>query len=205
MASPAPCAARPRTPRGAAARLRAARGGSLGSVGTTTATCARCGRPVGWGEHLCAQCREEAALPVATRPAAPERLQDERRRRWPENMPRPSPVQYHATVMIAVALVLAGLALFAFLNHRGVGPFQTSSVQVAVRGPDAATVTFTVSNEGSRSSRANCRVVAEDASANSLGEASILTDEVPGHGAIRVTARVGGLSAGPTQALVTCT
>src|SRR5919201_5382713 len=101
-------------------------GGSLYPMSTVAARCARCGRPVEPGEHLCAQCREEAPVQVLGRTSEPpaETEIEERRRRWPPGMVRPSPVQYHATVMVTVALVLVGLGLFAFLNHRGVGPFE---------------------------------------------------------------------------------
>src|SRR6266487_3480098 len=98
-----------------------------------TARCARCGRPVEPGQYLCASCREEAPVPVASTQAPPGEARrppprdvQERAARWPAGMPRPSPVQYHATVMVAIFLVLIGLAVFAFWSHHGVGPFQGS-------------------------------------------------------------------------------
>src|SRR5690349_6542018 len=103
-----------------------------------TTTCARCGRPVEPGEHLCAQCREEvgpaaaagAPAPMVARPAArqsPERDElEQRREKWPSTMVRPSPVQYHATIFVTIFLVLAALGVWAFIAHRGVGPYHAS-------------------------------------------------------------------------------
>src|SRR4051794_18239214 len=92
---------------------------------TIDTLCARGGeRPVEPGQHLCTQGREEAG-PAArgTAPAPPPSGIDERRSRWPSTMVKPSPVQYHATIMVTIFLVLAALGVWAFLPHKGVGPF----------------------------------------------------------------------------------
>ena len=158
--------------------------------------CARCGRPVEHGEHLCVQCREEAPVQVVgTVPAArrPDEL-EERRRRWPPGMVRPSPVQYHATVMVTVAAVLVGLALFAFLNHRSIGPFRTSDLQMEARGTGAIVATFRVTNEGSREARSTCRITAEDAAGTLISSFSVLTRPIPGRGTVPVRYTLTGLS-----------
>jgi hypothetical protein len=148
-------------------------------MSTVAARCARCGRPVEPGEHLCAECREEAPVKVVGRVQAhPESELDERQRRWPPDMPRPSPVQYHATVMVTVALVLVGLALFAFLHHRGVGPFSTSPVRTHQGESGSVVVTFSVTNEGSHTARSTCRIAALDGSGSTVASDSLLTPPI---------------------------
>src|SRR5919198_4959445 len=131
---------------------------------STVTRCARCGRPVEPGEHLCAQCREEAPVPVVgtVPPPVTRDEMSERRRRWPPGMVRPSPVQYHATIMVSVVAVLIGLAVFAFLNHRSIGPFRASSLHTEVANPGSLRTTFRVTNEGSREARSTCRITAKD-------------------------------------------
>src|SRR2546423_8626894 len=119
-------------------------------MSTVAGRCARCGRPVEPGEHLCAQCRDEAPVRVMGRAQAPPESElDERQRRWPPGMVKPSPLQYHATVMVTVVLVLVGLAPFAFLHHRGVGPFNASPVRANRTATRSLVVTFSVTNHGS--------------------------------------------------------
>jgi hypothetical protein len=151
------------------------------------ARCARCGRPVEPGEHLCEQCREEAPVQVMGRTEAPPETElEERRRRWPPGMVRPSPVQYHATVMVTVALVLVGLAVFAFLNHRGVGPFKASQVRLERRAAGSIGVTFVVTNQGGRAARSTCRITAVDDTGAALADESFLTGQIAGHATVTV-------------------
>src|SRR5439155_11116826 len=116
------------------------------------------------GQHLCTRCREEEPVRVVGTVSAPPSASEleERRRRWPPGMVRPSPVQYHATVMVTVAAVLIGLALFAFFNHRSVGPFRVTGLHMQVVGRTSLLATFRVANEGSREGRSTCRIIAED-------------------------------------------
>jgi hypothetical protein len=176
-----------------------------------TATCARCGRPVEPGEHLCAQCREEvgpaaAAAPPAVGVAQPRRDPDEatdpsdldrRRDRWPSTMVRPSPVQYHATIFVTVVLVLTGLAVWAFLGHRGVGPFRSDVRQTGQFRAGTQTIVVAVANKGSRTSRATCSFKALDASGTELATTTLLTAPIPGHTTVEVTQVFRGLATKP--------
>jgi hypothetical protein len=101
-------------------------------------------------------------------------------------MVRPSPVQYHATVMVTVAAVLVGLALFAFLNHRSIGPFRTSAVHTEPRGRNAVVATFRVTNEGSREARSTCQIIANDSAGTLISSDSVLTRPIPGGGTVSV-------------------
>ena len=168
------------------------------------ARCARCGRPVEPGEHLCEQCREEAPVRVVGQTEAPPETElEERRRRWPPGMVRPSSVQYHATVMVTVALVLVGLALFAFLNHRGVGPFKASQVRFERRGAGAIDVTFAVTNQGGRAARSTCRITALDDTGTTVADESLLTGPIAGHGTANVHHVMAAPSA-PVRLQVNC-
>jgi hypothetical protein len=54
--------------------------------------CIRCGKPTAWGRSVCRQCN-------------------------PAGLPEPSRTQYHATVFIAVLVVLAALVVAALIAH----------------------------------------------------------------------------------------
>ena len=157
-------------------------------MSTVAARCARCGRPVEPGEHLCAQCRDEAPVRVMGRAQAPPESElDERQRRWPPGMVKPSPVQYHATVMVTVVLVLVGLALFAFLHHRGVGPFDASHVRAHRTATSSVVVTFSVTNQGSHTARSTCHITALDGSGSTVADESVLTPAVAPGSTIHVS------------------
>jgi hypothetical protein len=119
-------------------------------------------------------------------------------------MVRPSPVQYHATVMVTVALVLVGLALFAFLNHRGVGPFSTSLLHSQPRGIHAVTVTFSVRNDGSRPGRSTCRITAEDDAELLIGTDTVLTRSIEPGATATVRHTLAGLSSSPAGIIIRC-
>jgi hypothetical protein len=161
----------------------------------TSERCARCGDPVEPGEHLCTQCRDEAPVPVVgtITPGRRHDEQAERERRWPPGMAKPSPVQYHATVMVTVAAVLVGLALFAFLNHRSIGPFSTSGVHIARPARDVIVTTFRVTNRGSREASSTCRITALDRSGTFVASDSVLTRPIPGRGTVSVRDRLSDL------------
>ena len=171
------------------------------------ARCARCGRPVGPGEHLCAQCREEAPVPVVGTVRAPETSDElsERRRRWPPGMARPSSVQYHATIMVTVVAVLIGLAVFAFLNHRSIGPFRTSALHTQAVRPGSLLVTFRVTNEGSREARSTCRITAKDSVGTFVDSEAALTRPIPGHGTVSVRHTLTDLPVAVGQVELDCT
>jgi hypothetical protein len=170
---------------------------------TAPTTCARCGRPVDPGEHLCAQCREEVG-PAATARPPPSDL-ERRRSRWPSTMVKPSPVQYHATIMVTIFVVLAGLGIWAFLSHRGVGPFEANVVRQTAFENGNQTIVVAVANQGSRTSRATCTFRALDSSGTELAVATVLTDPIPGGETADVTHVWRGLRAPPAAFDTVCT
>jgi hypothetical protein len=178
-------------------------------VSVPTNRCARCGRPIEPGEHLCAECREEGPGPVASRATAtrerrtPPELQ-ERANRWPPDMPRPSPVQYHATVMVAVFLALLGIALFAFWSHHGVGPFQGTVRQFGIPPGKSLAVVATVENQGSKTARSTCRISARNASNTEVAGQTVLTPPIPAHGSVMLHQSFPDVTAPPATVTISC-
>jgi hypothetical protein len=170
----------------------------------TTTRCARCGLEIDAGSYLCDRCREEEGPSLGTR-IRPSSDLEARASRWPPWMPKPSPVQYHATVMVTVLLVVAGLAAFAFLNHRGVGPFAARAERFQFRPPNMLVVVATVTNEGTKTARANCR--ATEFQGQSAGASdSVLTDPIPAKGTVTFRDVLRGVPAAPkgTEVVVRC-
>jgi hypothetical protein len=118
-------------------------------------------------------------------------------------MPKPSPVQYHATVAVTIVLVLLGLALFAFLSHRGVGPFKGHADHWASRPPASLVVNVSVRNDGSKTARANCRIVALVGQTAESAE-SVLTDPIDPKKTLRFDQVLHGVDERPTNVVVNC-
>jgi hypothetical protein len=118
-------------------------------------------------------------------------------------MVRPSPVQYHATIMVTIFVVLAGLAVWAFIGHHGVGPFRAAVTHTS-SGNGAVTAAVRVTNEGSRQSRATCAFTALTAAGLDAGTVTTLTPPIPGHSSITVEATFPGLSSAPAGYRVRC-
>lgn len=99
-----------------------------------THPCARCGDPVALDVGLCERCN-----PLGLKDSASS--------------------QVHGTVVLAVGLAVAGLAVAAHLAVAGVGPF-IARVTTVRPGPSEGTViaTLEVRNEGRAAGRATCRV-----------------------------------------------
>ena len=168
----------------------------------TTTRCARCGREIEAGTYLCARCREEEGPSLGTRVKPPSEL-ERRAGRWPPWMPKPSPVQYHATIMVTIILVLVGLAVVALLSHRGVGPFTGRVVHAQPRPPSSLVVNTTVRNEGSKRSRANCRLVAFVQGSVESSD-TFLTAPIDGGGTISIRDVLSGVDAPPTDVVLSC-
>ena len=166
-----------------------------------TTRCARCGREIEAGSYLCERCREEEGPSLGTR-IPPSSDLERRAGRWPAWMPKPSPVQYHATVMVTILIVLAGLAAFAFLNHRGVGPFPAHADSWSFRPPSSLVVEATVTNGGTRTARANCRITQLEGQ-STVASNSVLTDLIPPKESIRFRDVLTGVAAAPSGTRVT--
>jgi len=169
----------------------------------TTTRCARCGREIDAGTYLCAQCREEEGPSLGTRIRPPSDL-EERASRWPEWMPKPSPVQYHATVMVSVILILVGLGVFALISHRGVGPFTGRAVQSTYSSDGTLRVVATIHNQGSKQAHANCKITPFVGKSYAETSDTILSPLIPPHGTVRITDVMHGVQAKPTDVVLSC-
>jgi hypothetical protein len=99
-----------------------------------THPCARCGASVALDVGLCENCN-----PLGLRDSASS--------------------QVHGTVILAVGLAIAGLAIAAHLAVAGIGPF-TGKVTAMRAGTTAGAIvaTISVTNEGSAAGTAACRL-----------------------------------------------
>jgi hypothetical protein len=141
--------------------------------------CIKCGREVGPDESICEVCNRAG-------------------------MATPSATQYHGTIVAAVVLAVAGLAIAASLSLRGVGPYAAEIRDVVDDRPVGYAVTFAVTNEGTSPGRAKCQVVAFNASGQRLRARNTVTDQIPGGESIEASATLPGLDEDPADVTVSC-
>ena len=141
--------------------------------------CIKCGREVGPDESICAVCNRAG-------------------------MVTPSASQYHGTIVAAVVLAVAALAVAASLSLRGVGPYAAEVTGVADERPVGYAVTFAVTNEGTNPGRAKCQVVAFDGSGQRLRARNAVTEQIAGGASIQAEATLPGLEDDPADVTVTC-
>jgi hypothetical protein len=120
-------------------------------------------------------------------------------------MVRPSPVQYHATIMVTILIVLVGLGVWAFLGHRGVGPFEAKVTSRTPFRDGTQTIVVTVTNQGSRTGKATCTFRALDSIETQLAASTVLTEPIPGAGSIAVTEIFRDLGEAPAGFDTVCT
>jgi hypothetical protein len=143
--------------------------------------CPRCGTALAAGKVVCPHCE----LPIARRGDV---------RRNATGLALPSPIQGHATVMIAVLLTVAVLGMLAFRSLQGIGPFTAQVVQVQPTraGVD---VQLEVTNDGTRAGKAKCRVTATDADGEIHHSPVLLTGSIQPHSSGRLTLPLEGVGA----------
>lgn len=96
-------------------------------------TCFRCGRPTPLGVSLC-------------------------ERDNPGRVKGPSSTQVHGTVLVGLIAGFIALALFLRVVSAGAGPFTSTVSGVATRSDGGLDVVMDVTNGGTRSSGASCRI-----------------------------------------------
>jgi hypothetical protein len=141
--------------------------------------CIKCGREIGPEETICAVCNRAG-------------------------MTTPSATQYHGTMVAAIIVGVVVLAIAASVSMRGIGPFAASVVSSAPIAGDRVTVTVAVDNDGERSGRARCQLVAYDGSGRSAGSRSFVTVEIAGGDGVQVDEVIPGLVRPPARVEVTC-
>ena len=143
-----------------------------------TRNCIKCGREVGPDESICEVCNRAG-------------------------MAAPSASQYHGTVAVAIVLAVAALAIAASLSFRGVGPYAATVNDVRPADPGWS-ITFAVTNEGTRSGRAKCQLVALGDAGQRLRTRSAITLPIEGGATAEQTETIAGLQVEPADVTVSC-
>src|SRR5690606_10579749 len=146
---------------------------------TSVRHCIKCGREIGPDESICAICNRAG-------------------------MATPSASQYHGTVVVAIVLAVAALAIAASLSMRGVGPYAAEVNTVRPADPAGLTITYTVRNEGESAGRAKCQLTARDDDGRQLRVRNTLTTQIPGGGTAEGQETIPGLEAEPTSVTIRC-
>ena len=141
--------------------------------------CIKCGREVGTDETICEICNRAG-------------------------MATPSASQYHGTVVLAIVLAVAGLAVAASLSLRGVGPYGAEVLRVEPGDPAGFAITYTVTNEGTKPGRAKCQLVALDADGMRLRTRGTVTSQIEGGASAELIETIPGLESEPASVTVTC-
>jgi predicted nucleic acid-binding Zn ribbon protein len=141
--------------------------------------CIKCGREIGPDESICEVCNRAG-------------------------MVTPSASQYHGTMVVAIIAGVVGLAIWASLAMRGVGPYQAEVVSVTAGAADAAVVTFTVENQGTSRGSASCRLEARDANGFAIRATSVTTGQIDGGETRTFTDQIDGLPQPPASVAATC-
>jgi hypothetical protein len=141
--------------------------------------CYKCGREIGPDESICDVCNRAG-------------------------MATPSASQYHGTVAVAIIVGVVGLAIWASLAMRGVGPYRAEVVSVSAGPPNTAVVTIQVENQGTARGSATCRIEAQDANGRSVRATSLTTGQIDGGQTERFTDQIDGLAQLPASVVATC-
>lgn len=140
--------------------------------------CIKCGREVGPEETICAICNRAG-------------------------MATPSASQYHGTVVAAIVLAIAGLAIAASLSMRGVGPYEAEVLGIQPADPGYA-ITYAVTNEGTKAGRAKCQLAAFAADGRQLRTTGVVTSQIAGGTSAELTEAIPGLEVEPASVTVSC-
>ncbi len=141
--------------------------------------CIKCGREVGPDESICEICNRAG-------------------------MSTPSASQYHGTVVAAIVLAVAGLAVAASLSMRGVGPYAAEVREITPGDPIGYAITVTVTNEGTSAGRAKCLLVVLDEAGRRVRATNTVTDRIAGGDVTSVTVTIPGLEVEPATVTASC-
>jgi len=141
--------------------------------------CYKCGREIGPDETICEVCNRAG-------------------------MATPSATQYHGTIVVAIVLGVAIMAVAASLSLRGIGPFRGEALRWSADPPDGVLVQLQVTNEGSKAGRAKCQLTARDAAQGVLRVRSTVSPQVPSRATITFEERIPGMASQPASVGVSC-
>jgi predicted nucleic acid-binding Zn ribbon protein len=146
---------------------------------TAVRHCIKCGREIGPDESICEVCNRAG-------------------------MATPSASQYHGTVVVAIVLAVAALAVAASLSLRGVGPYAAEVSAVERADPAGFTITYSVRNEGTAAGRAKCQLTARDDDGRQLRVRNSLTMQIPGGETAEGQETIPGLEVEPASVSIRC-
>ena len=141
--------------------------------------CIKCGREIGPDESICEICNRAG-------------------------MVTPSASQYHGTVVAAIVIAVAGLAIAASLSLRGIGPYAAEVRSVAAADPVGYAISYAVTNEGTRPGRAKCQLIALGDDGQQLRTRNTITPQIPGGETAEATETIPGLESEPADVTVRC-
>lgn len=141
--------------------------------------CIKCGREVGPDESICEVCNRAG-------------------------MVAPSASQYHGTVAAAIVLAVVALAVAASLSMRGIGPYAAEVRHVGAPGGSGISITFAVTNEGTRAGRAKCQLLAIGDDGQRLRARTTITAQIEGGATAEETEQIPGLDDEPAEVSVSC-
>lgn len=140
--------------------------------------CIKCGREIGPDQSICDVCNRAG-------------------------MTAPSASQYHGTMAVAIIAGVVGLALWASLSMRGVGPYQADVLSMTPTS-DGATVTVQIQNQGTARGAPSCSLEARDADGRRLRGAPMATGQIDGGATGTFEGEITGLPRAPASVAVRC-
>ena len=141
--------------------------------------CIKCGREVGPDESICEVCNRAG-------------------------MATPSASQYHGTMVLAIIAGVVGLAIWASLAMRGVGPYEARVLDVQPAPPGGVEVTVEVENLGTSRGYGKCQLRALDAGGTVLRVQALSAGPLEGGGSGTFSERIAGLAELPDSVAVSC-
>jgi hypothetical protein len=141
--------------------------------------CIKCGRQIGPDDTICEVCNRAG-------------------------MVTPSASQYHGTVAVAIVLAVAALAIAASLSFRGVGPYAAEVRDVTPGETVGYTISYAVTNEGTKAGRAKCQIVATNEAGIRLRTRNTVTTPIDGGDTTVLSETIGGLESEPANVSVSC-
>ena len=141
--------------------------------------CYKCGREIGPDESICEVCNRAG-------------------------MATPSATQYHGTIVVAIVLGVALMAIGASLAMRGIGPYQSHVLAFHTAGQGQVAVSVALTNEGSRAGRASCKLTAQDDAGRPLAVTTAVSPQVESHASATFDAEILGVNGAPASVSVSC-
>ena len=140
--------------------------------------CYKCGREIGPDASICDVCNRAG-------------------------MVTPSASQYHGTMAVAIIAGVVGLALWASLSMRGIGPYEAQVLSLSPTA-DGATVSVQVENHGTARGAPSCHLEARDAEGRPLRSTPLPTGQIDGGSSATFEGRIGGLTRPPASVVASC-